>query len=200
MEPIFDASIQQITCIQDQGTIEVSCVIGNFGNHALRSADFTVWLANGTQVTEKWEGTLARNTLTEFTFQSLMNYDADINDPYVCVEIGNLNGGGEDSNPANNKLCKSFSNAGFELFSVFPNPAIELINLNFHLNSRSQVQFRMYQSDGKLVYESANEYLPGFNQIQFNTAKYNSGIYLIEAISREDREVQRIIINNHSNQ
>jgi PKD repeat protein len=200
MQPIFDASIEQVSCTQNQNGLGVSCIIGNYGNHALRSADITVWLANGTQVTEHWEGTLARNNLMEFTFQSILSFDDQINNSYVCVEIGNLNGGGEDSNPSNNKLCKSFSTSGFELFSIFPNPAIEIATLNFYVKTRSEVQFRIFQSDGKMVYESAREYLPGFNQIQFNTRKYSSGLYLIEATSREDREIQRILINNHIKQ
>jgi PKD repeat protein len=196
MQPIFDGSIEQLNCVQTQTGLSVSCVIGNFGNHVLRSADITVWLANGTQITEHWEGSLARNTLMEFTFQSLLNFDDQINEPYVCVEIGNLNSGGEDVNPSNNQICKSFSISGFELFAVFPNPAIESATLNFHVNSRSEVQFRIFQSDGKMVYESSGEYLPGFNQIKFNTNKFSSGVYIIEAISGEEREIQRMLINN----
>lgn len=200
MEPIFDASVEQISCVRNQSAIQVSCVIGNFGNHTLRSADITVWLANGTQITEHWQGTLARNTLAEFTFASAINFNDQINEPYVCIEIGNLNGGGIDSNPTNNQICKSFSSAGFELFAVFPNPAIDFAILNFHLNTRAEVQFRIFQSDGKVVYESQGVYMPGFNQVQFNTEKYSSGVYIIEATSAENREIQRMLINNYARQ
>jgi hypothetical protein len=198
MQPVFDASVEEVSCIRSGDLIEVTAIVGNFGNHALKSADLTFWLANGTRLTEHWEGSLARNALFQYTFQASTSFNESINPDYLCVEISNLNGGGLDANQDNNLVCKSFSSEGFELFNAYPVPATNSFTLSFHLQARGLVHFRMYQSDGKLVSDFSKEYFPGFNQVVLETRHLNSGIYVVEAIHRESRKTLRIMVNSLS--
>ncbi len=200
IEPYFDVSVEAVDLVMDDDQIIVSCVIGNFNNHRLLSAELSMWLGNGTVVTELWQGELGNNQLTTFQFQSRLNRSSEINQAYLCVQIDVPNGVDMDAVLENNRLCKSISSLSFQMFSPYPNPAVSGFDIGFHLRQQGRVNWRLVQSDGKTVVEQNGDFEKGFNSLRIDTQSLRSGIYTLWMSHGEDSSFKRILIENRSKQ
>ena len=197
IEPLFDVSVESVTCELHDGQLAVSCVIGNYNNHRLTSAELQMTIGNGTVVSEFWEGDLAKNQLTTFSFQSQLNYDPEINDPFVCVEISNPNGASFDRVPENNEMCKPFGGEPFELFSPFPNPATDIVSIFLSLERSSKLSIQLVQADGRVMEEREVDFSAGLNEIQFNTDAMSAGVYLIGVEWNNEWHWRKLLINRN---
>lgn len=200
IEPYFDVSVEAVDLVLDEDQVTVSCVIGNFGNHRLLSAELSMWLGNGTVVTELWQGDLDKNQLTTFQFQSRLNRRSEINEEYVCVQIDMPNGVDRDAVLENNLRCKSIGTASFQMFSPYPNPAVNGFDVGFHLRQEGRVNWRLIQSDGKTVAEQNANFNRGFNSLRIDTRSLRSGIYTLWMSHGEDAFFKRILIENKTQQ
>lgn len=194
IQPLYDVSVEFVECSMENGLLSVSCVIGNYNNHRLNSARLSVHLGNGTSVVENWTGDLAKNQLTSYTFQSQLQYDENINEPYVCVQINEPNGAQVDQVPENNTKCKSFSTAFLEVFKPFPNPADNRVVQLFALDESSEVSIRLLQPDGKVLNEFSDRYDSGINRLEIETAHLRSGVYFLSVETTDDRVQNKILI------
>lgn len=196
IEPYFDVSVEAVDLVLGEGQITVSCVIGNFGNHRLLSAELSMWMGNGTVVTELWQGDLDKNQLTTFQFQSRLNRSSEINEDYVCVQIDMPNGVDRDAVLENNLRCKSLGTEAFQMFSPYPNPAVNGFDVGFHLRQQGRIDWRLVQSDGKTVAEQNANFDRGFNSLRIDTRSLLSGIYTLWMSHGEDAFFKRILIEN----
>lgn len=195
IQPLYDVSVESVECSMENGLMSVSCVIGNYNNHRLKSAQLSMQLGNGTSVVENWSGDLASNQLTTYTFQSQLQYDENINESYFCVQIGEPNGVESqfDDVSENNKRCKSFSTAFLEVFQPFPNPADDHLVQLFALEESAEVSVRLQQPDGKVLSEFTNRYARGINRLEIETAHLSSGVYFLN-VATEDEWIQNKIL------
>lgn len=193
-DPYFDVSIESVETTIQSGQVVVNGVLGNYNNHRLTSAVLRMWLGNGTIVSELWEGNLDRNQLSSFTMNAQLNFSEEINASYLCVEIDLPNGFNLDAVPVNNRKCVSLSTQAFEMFSPFPNPAEIGFQQFFHLGRNGEVNFRLVQSDGKVVLERTQKHDSGLNSAWFDTRSLAGGIYVLWAEFNGETAFKRIQI------
>jgi hypothetical protein len=64
--------------------------------------------------------------------------------------------------------------------SIFPNPATDLVHLNFNLQEAAYLHFNLYDVNGKLVKQVMREYVKrGENIFSFSLSPLSSGIYFL---------------------
>jgi len=82
-------------------------------------------------------------------------------------------------------------------FNAYPNPANEIINLQFNnIDKEGMVDFRMYDLSGKLVFQKRMNLIPESGDLlQIETSSFNNGLYLIQVIIDGQQVTKRIIIS-----
>jgi thiol-disulfide isomerase/thioredoxin len=81
------------------------------------------------------------------------------------------------------------------LFSVFPNPVNDQLNVGFNLDATTTVTVNVYNTIGKLVSSRLIEAMAAGKQtIQISTAGFENGMYMVELIAGENREVKRVTV------
>lgn len=76
------------------------------------------------------------------------------------------------------------------LFNLFPNPASDVVTLNFIQNISADMTLNIYNVNGELI----SSKLLQQNQKQINIGDLNSGIYLVEIKSKGLTESQKLVI------
>lgn len=88
---------------------------------------------------------------------------------------------------------------GHDLIStvaISPNPASNLISLNFNLRKTNSVYIRLYNQLGEIVYSRIlSNALAGTNKIEIQTSAFPTGLYFCSLFSEGERVVQKLVIN-----
>ncbi len=66
---------------------------------------------------------------------------------------------------------------------LFPNPAINDLQISFELESEVEVQLQLFDAGGRLIERKTVQGIPGANQYQWNLAGLSGGLYVIKAIA-----------------
>jgi hypothetical protein len=77
--------------------------------------------------------------------------------------------------------------------SVYPNPFSEIVTINYLLTNPSDLTIRIYNLQGKVVFDEIYQGLSGENRIQEDLSDLDSGSYIIEVIEidNSDKALQR---------
>ena len=75
-------------------------------------------------------------------------------------------------------------------FSLYPNPAFDIVTLNIDNSNNTDITFNIYNLMGELI----SSELFQKNQQKINIKNLNNGIYLVEIKSKEWSEKQKLII------
>jgi Secretion system C-terminal sorting domain/Cleaved Adhesin Domain len=79
--------------------------------------------------------------------------------------------------------------------NLFPNPASDLVQLNYNLKNSSEVAITIYDITGKVVYtENKSSMTAGRNFSMINTAKFAKGYYSVALQTNEGRGVSKLIV------
>ncbi len=82
-----------------------------------------------------------------------------------------------------------------EGFSIYPNPAVDKVNVAFHINSPENVSIELLSVDGKLVSEFTNEYLlSGEHKFNFDVSTINAGIYFVKVLEGNNSHIKKVMI------
>lgn len=196
--PVFDIAVEDVFCQVDNQLVTVSAVVANYNNHRLHSFEIRVNLANGTVVSEFWQSDTAPlepGQLFTFVFESLLNFDPEVNDPYLCVSAHKPNGALDDISPANNRMCKSIEESGiFETYNVYPNPAREYVTQPFYLKLQGEVLWQLIRPDGKLIFSRTDNYPAGYNEFLLDIRAQSAGTYMLRAQHAEETITRRLLI------
>jgi hypothetical protein len=88
-----------------------------------------------------------------------------------------------------------YDSNGFEV-DVFPNPAIDKVNINVTLETKTSLKVNIYDYTGKLIETILDETRPkGMQYIWYNTQQLNSGAYFIEISSSQNRVLKKLIVS-----
>ncbi len=83
---------------------------------------------------------------------------------------------------------------GFKLYQNYPNPFNPVTNIKFDLPEASEVNFKVYDLLGRLVYE-LNEYKSaGTYDVQFDGSNLSSGIYYYRIETENSSESKKMIL------
>ncbi len=80
-------------------------------------------------------------------------------------------------------------------FTPSPNPFSTTLDLNFSLPNESQVQIRITDALGVLVYTHTRTYDAGEQKLEFDTMKLPSGMYFVQFSAGDFHEMKKVIKN-----
>ena len=83
----------------------------------------------------------------------------------------------------------------FQVISTYPNPASDHFKIQFGNDNLSDVNINIYDILGNLVMSETHKSKMGYNEVIFNSAQLNSGIYTFTLSNNEKTITERIIIN-----
>ena len=140
--------------------------------------------------------TAAQNHLKTFaySFNQVGNHS-------VCVDINNPT---NEINTANNSFCKTFvvkaNNVGindltanFESLNVFPNPAKDMLNIEFELKEKSKTSLNLINALGQKVWTKELGNSTKFQQ-KVNVNTFSEGIYFLQINTEQAVFTQQVIL------
>ncbi|MEL7424333.1 MAG: T9SS type A sorting domain-containing protein [Bacteroidota bacterium] len=81
--------------------------------------------------------------------------------------------------------------------SMFPNPANEMLRVDFNLEQASQLQVEVFNATGQRVQQlGAENYNTGRNQLSLDVSQFANGVYFLRMFNA-DRELNRRFIVQH---
>ncbi|MGB4846922.1 MAG: zinc-dependent metalloprotease [Saprospiraceae bacterium] len=82
-------------------------------------------------------------------------------------------------------------------FKISPNPANDHVHLDLNLDKSTSLTIRLINLNGEVMeFISAKQYPMGFNQINIETQKLTSGIYLVEIRTKEGVRTEKLVIGH----
>lgn len=80
------------------------------------------------------------------------------------------------------------------IYTIFPNPAQNELNVDFVLSNKKSVEVRLYDITGKLVLSNVFEGNEGLNKNVIDLSALNKGIYILECNDGEKVQTSKLII------
>lgn len=190
--PDLDIGVNKIFSTRDGNNITLTAELINAGNVTISEFSIKGTIENGSTISENWSGTLPPGTILIYKFNSSYEVASTFNPQFFCIEAFAPNDS-EDMNQSNNKKCQVLNNE-FEIFSSYPNPFDEIININFNLNTAGKFSIRMFDDLGKMVIEKNDlNGLSGFNSAFIDTEQLSKGTYSLQLIFRDDKRAVKVV-------
>lgn len=108
-------------------------------------------------------------------------YDNSLND-ITCVGSG-----GARFDNSQDELENPFE------FTVYPNPFTDQLSLRTALKTKSEIRLQIFDISGQKVYQSLEKLSVGNQEISFNLANLESGIYFLDIVLNSERIRQKIV-------
>jgi PKD repeat protein len=182
LEPQPDILVDDVICLETDNGIRIAAVIQNLSGFQINDLQLSWRLGNDASVTELWTGQLMDGQAFQFEFESLAN-PSESNFNFICVEALELTTGFNDIHPENNEKCKvldEITNA--ELLPVYPNPAQDILHLNFLMPENERVKITIYDGQGKLVFDGLELLLEkGYSNPFIDISAFRTGVYHLQA-------------------
>ncbi len=190
-----DIGVTNVVTDQQNGFINVSADLWNYGTRKIYELYLYAKAAGGTMFMESWSdytNPILPGTSIPYTFNAQFAISEENNFDYICVEaqIPNVN---PDDNPSNNEECITIKNK-FTAFIPFPTPTNDIININFILPFKGQVDVDLYGEKGELVeHVYSGEANKGLNKIQYDISKLNLGVYVYRITFNNDFKILKFV-------
>lgn len=183
----------EITQNGNNNIVNANVLLSNVGSRKIENADLILRLDNGDVLAQKWTGDLEIGNIIDYTFDSYFIISELSNSKYVCVEAINVNDSTE-LNLGNNKTCKLID-GNIQFSKPYPNPANNYVNIDVVTKEKGICNVAVVNMLGDvLLTKSSVELLKGYNQLQIETAIYQSGKYLLKVTYLEEEYVYHFII------
>ena len=95
------------------------------------------------------------------------------------------------------EIYKSSSNIdelSEDLFSVYPNPAIDIINISLDVEKMSSVEILIFNAEGKMIFNDRQDNFSGKYFKTIDLSAYSSGIYFVNINNDNKKATQKIIL------
>ena len=96
----------------------------------------------------------------------------------------------DESNAVVVSLCTSIDDAVAGVLNLYPNPAVNVLNIEFYLQEKAEVVITIYNTTGQLVKSESKLFESGQNKLQTDIAELTNGVYVAE-IKREYGKTQK---------
>ena len=80
-----------------------------------------------------------------------------------------------------------------EDYSLFPNPASDLLNISLDIEVSMDIQTRLYDAQGRLLKTQTGKLKPGNNNIQWDVNQFPEGLYFISIVGEGIRLTDRFV-------
>ena len=184
----------QMTCLTAAGTMAGAFTIVNNRRNSAQ-----------TLLSRNYIGHNAANSNNDWIFQwTAPSADSGAVTFYFACNMANGDGtNGGDSiytgtmvlNPESASGIFSVDNT-FENLNIYPNPAIDFVNLSFENNAMSRANITLYSLTGKEIQSGVYHVQPSaVNNIRYQLpGSLSAGVYLLQLTSGNQRSVKRIFI------
>ncbi len=83
----------------------------------------------------------------------------------------------------------------FKLHDLYPNPFNPITNIYYNIPNSSSVTITVYDIKGRVVYSFSDiNKIKGYHSFQINGSDWVSGIYFIELISKNNRQMKKVML------
>jgi PKD repeat protein len=190
--PFIDISVDKIYSTRTNDLFRLSADITNQGNVIVNTFQIRGSIEDGSIIKEQWSGIMEPGASLTYLFVARYELDPDQVPGFFCIETLSPNNG-TDQKPENNKKC-AVTDESFELYSAFPNPFNESLNLSLNLPLEGFYDIEIYDSAGKLVHRSKDvKGIKGYNSIKISTLTFGKGIYACSVKFRDDIRILRVM-------
>jgi PKD repeat protein len=190
--PYLDLAVINVYATVDQGKVSLIARLANTGNITITETDIRGIIQGSRPVNETRNGSLLPGQVEMYQFVSSIEMDKSYIPEFFCVEILDVNGQ-KDMNQENDKLCGTLT-TDLMIFSAFPQPFTEQLNLSFNLPEAGLFSLSMYDIAGRLVKsETSSTGTAGYNQYQINTNGLAKGVYVLSIRSGDDIRSMKVI-------
>jgi hypothetical protein len=81
-----------------------------------------------------------------------------------------------------------------QTLTVFPNPATGNTTIEFKFENTTKASLRIFDFNGRLVYESSDRYPKGKNTINYNVASLNPGTYVVQLTTATTAKTSKLVV------
>ncbi len=138
-----------------------------------------------------------------YTVNLTTNLDASWNQANLQYVVALLGADGKTLNTAftatptlDPVLSVSNVAAGIEKMEAFPNPANNMVNIAFNLETATDIDMVITDITGKVVYTAAKQFNAGFNKVAVETASLSNGIYMITANTGKGKATLKLVVSH----
>ena len=78
--------------------------------------------------------------------------------------------------------------------TLYPNPANDMVNITFNMNSGSDVNIFAYDMTGKVLVNENQDLASGTTNVQYNTTEWSNGVYFFRVTENGVSNTVRVII------
>jgi len=90
---------------------------------------------------------------------------------------------------------KNIISQNFGITQVYPNPFNPIITIRYGLNQNANIQFSIYDINGKLITTLINIFqIAGYHFITWDASNYSSGIYFLNMSSGKNIETKKLVL------
>lgn len=192
----LDGVIAAVILIPNGNFYKVQVTLQNNSNIEITSAGLGLQLGGGAILRETWNGSLLPGRSATFLFTGEVSAgEAQV--PVICATIENLNSYAPEDRTDNNTTCKELSVGDFEVFSIYPNPALENINLGVMLPQDGTVSIRLIDYLGQQLNMITFSGIKGYNNFTINTAALGASVYIAE-VAYKDQIIRKKFVRGNS--
>lgn len=156
----------------------------NFAGYLLQDRTYNMYSISGLPATE---------TFVSHTNNKLVKKDVIAAQNQITVELAPLSVNSIILKAAPTANNPKYINNSLN-FRMYPNPANELVNLEFSLSDKSQVRIGLFNANGQLLKIISNEiFEPGNHQLNCNTGSFSPGIYILKLESTSETKTIKLI-------
>lgn len=143
----------------------------------------STWGGNSTTNTSRVYTNLSPNTSYDYRIRS--SCTGTVNNNSVFTSVGTFT-----TNPL---VAPTIFEQHENTWSVFPNPAHNVVNIQFNAEQETPMQFQLFDITGRLVKTVVETPVKGNNQMEFNLEALSKGIYMMK-VSQQNKvlHIQRL--------
>ncbi len=90
--------------------------------------------------------------------------------------------------------CTSIDEAVLGEMNLYPNPAENLLTIEFYVSGKMDVEFTIFNATGQLVKSEQKTFAGGMNKVQTDISSLSSGVYVAELQSASGKEMKRFVV------
>ncbi|MGC1242436.1 MAG: PKD domain-containing protein [Chryseosolibacter sp.] len=188
--PLPDADIELLALSSNpDGSLKLIATIHNKGNTILKDLPMEIDLSGKLSLRH----VVGEPILPGTKYNAVLG--AGILDPgnldYICVVIDVAH----DLNPTFNKVCQDLKDQSF-VFPAYPNPATELLNIEWIAEGRKTVVISLADAMGRKVCSVETSGGTGLNRWSLDLRGLENGVYLLLIDDGRLRSSQKILVIN----
>jgi hypothetical protein len=95
----------------------------------------------------------------------------------------------------NGEMVK-WRNGEIELLSVYPNPAKDLLNVEYQMSGDSHCEFQLMNMHGTVVsHMQIDDVTSGLNKARLDVSNLPNGVYMMKVVAGEIVRVVKVVVN-----